>query len=94
MGSRLLTALAGLLVSLVVSAVIYYYTGWLFGFLVVPFVPLLFRRRGDESERGGGVDRAGPPEPEARVRRTCPECGYATTDPEVRYCPRDGTELG
>lgn len=25
--------------------------------------------------------------------RRCPECGFATRDPESAYCPRDGTEL-
>ncbi|QLC32707.1 hypothetical protein EFA46_000270 [Halarchaeum sp. CBA1220] len=79
MQSRHATALVGLLASLAVSVAIYYYTGWVLFFLLVPFVPLLFRGRDEERE----------PLP----RRTCPECGYATSDPEVRYCPRDGTEL-
>jgi hypothetical protein len=25
--------------------------------------------------------------------RACPRCGYATVDPEDRFCPRDGTRL-
>jgi len=41
--SRLATALAGLLCSLALSVAIYHYTGWLVGFLVVPFVPFLLR---------------------------------------------------
>ena len=41
-GSRTLTALAGLLVSLAVSVAVYVYTGSLLLFLVVPFVPFLF----------------------------------------------------
>ncbi|GGL24335.1 hypothetical protein GCM10009037_04780 [Halarchaeum grantii] len=79
MQSRHATALVGLLASLAASAAIYYYTGWVLCFLLVPFVPLLFRGRDDERE--------------SLTRRACPECGYATSDPEVRYCPRDGTEL-
>lgn len=81
MPSRRATALVGLLASLAVSAAIYYYTGWFLLFLAVPFVPLLLGRRDGDDERGSSA------------RRTCPECGYTTSDPEVRYCPRDGTEL-
>lgn len=25
--------------------------------------------------------------------RRCPACGFTASDPEVRYCPRDGTRL-
>lgn len=75
-------ALAGLAASLLVSAAVYWYTGWLFVFLFVPFVPFLLRR-------GGSGDRAGS---DAALRR-CPECGFTSRDPEVAYCPRDGTRL-
>jgi len=79
--SRLATAVAGVVLSLAASLVIW----WVFDvglfFLAVPFVPFLFRRRGGDD----AVDR--PPV------RTCPECGFSTRDPSFDYCPRDGAEL-
>jgi hypothetical protein len=42
--SRTLTALVGLVGSLLISAVAWWYFDTLFVFLFVPFVPLLFRR--------------------------------------------------
>ncbi|GAD51406.1 hypothetical protein MBEHAL_0166 [Halarchaeum acidiphilum MH1-52-1] len=87
MNSRLATAVVGLVASLAISAAVHYVTGWFVFFLAVPFVPLLFR-----GLRGAGSDESeGPGTPP--TPRTCPECGFATTDSEVRYCPRDGTEL-
>lgn len=56
----------------------------LFGFLFLPFLfgfGNLFGRRREEAERA-----------EAQVR-TCPRCGFQSLDPEVRYCPRDGSPL-
>ena len=82
MRSRAATALVGLAGSLAVSAAVYYYTGWLFAFLVVPFVPLLFRGLRDEGEDG-------PTGPEFRE---CPRCGFRTTEP-YGYCPHDGARL-
>lgn len=79
--SRTLTALAGVLVSLAVSAALWYYFDSLLFFLFVPFVPFLFR--------GSGGDDAGQ-RPEVAE---CPACGYRTVDPEHDYCPRDGTRL-
>lgn len=76
-GSRTLTALAGVAVSLLVSVLAYVYLDTLAVFLFVPFVPFLFRRG----------DRARP------SARRCPECGFTTRDPDVAYCPRDGTSL-
>lgn len=76
--SRTLTALAGLLVSVLISVAAYVYFDALFLFLFVPFVPLLLGRRG-KGER--------PP------ARTCPACGFRTRDPSFEYCPRDGTAL-
>jgi len=76
---RALTALVGLAGSLLVSALVYHYTGQVFVFLLVPFVPLFFRGVGDGAE--------------ARPARRCPDCGYRTRDSEARYCPRDGAEL-
>jgi len=48
MGSRFGTAAVGLFVSLAVSFAAWYYFDTLLFFLVVPFVPVLFRRRGGE----------------------------------------------
>ena len=77
--SRTLTALVGLALSVAVSVAAWVYFDTLLVFLLLPFVPLLFRGRGEETDR-------------ARLRE-CPECEFRTRDPEVRYCPRDGTEL-
>jgi len=79
--SRAATAVAGLLVSLAVSAALWHYFDSLLFFLFVPFVPFLFRR-------AGGADTDGRPEV-----AECPVCGYRTADPEHDYCPRDGTRL-
>lgn len=78
-GSRTLTALAGLLASLAVSAALYWYTGSVLFFLFVPFVPFLFG--------SGGAD-----EPKRTVKR-CETCGFTTTDESHEYCPRDGRRL-
>lgn len=77
--SRTATALAGLLVSLALSAALWYYFDSLLFFLFVPFVPFLFRGSDGEGER--------------RAVAECPVCGYRTADVEYDYCPRDGTRL-
>jgi len=77
--SRVLTAGVGLLASVAVSLFAYWQFDTLLVFLVLPFLPILFRRGGDA-------------EAEERVRE-CPECGFRTTDPEFTHCPRDGREL-
>lgn len=79
-GSRTLTAVAGLLGSLALSVVAYVYFDTLLFFLFLPFVPLLFRRGGDGRTETTSV-------------KTCPACGYRTRDPEFSHCPRDGTSL-
>lgn len=76
--SRTATAAVGVLVSLVVSVAAWVYFDTLLLFLVVPFVPFLFRRG-----RTGGR----PP-----VER-CPVCGFETREPSFTHCPRDGTPL-
>jgi hypothetical protein len=42
--SRVVTALVGLVGSILISALAWWYFDTLFDFLFVPFVPLLFRR--------------------------------------------------
>jgi hypothetical protein len=79
--SRTLTALAGVLVSIVLSVALYVYTGSLLFFLFVPFVPFLFR----SGRREDAVDR--PPV------KACSRCGFQTRDPDFEYCPRDGSRL-
>lgn len=79
--SRTLTAIIGLIASIVFSLVVYWQYDTLLVLLVVPFLPLLFRR-GAEAES----ERAAQP-------RECPECGFRTTDPEFTHCPRDGSRL-
>lgn len=76
--SRTATALVGLVASLAISAAAWLYFDTLLLFLLVPFVPLLFRR-----QLGG--ER--PP-----VKR-CPACGFETREPSFTHCPRDGTVL-
>ncbi|HKL28654.1 MAG TPA: hypothetical protein VJ898_05235 [Natrialbaceae archaeon] len=79
MDSRTATALVGLGISVLVTLLAWWYFRTLVVFLILPFVPILFRRLGDREER--------PPV------RTCPRCGFRTHNPEYTHCPRDGTEL-
>lgn len=79
-GSRTVTAIAGIVLSLLVSFLVYHYTNSLLLFLFVPFVPFLFRRGSTES-------REQPPVKE------CPRCDFHTTGREYEYCPRDGSRL-
>lgn len=78
-GSRTATAVAGVALSLLVSALAWWYFDSLFLFLFVPFVPFLFRL--------GRREEAAPPV------RECPACDFRTRDPEFEYCPRDGHRL-
>ena len=96
MRSRTATAIAGLLVSLVVSVGAWYYFDTLLVFFFLPFVPILFRRRAERTRtagrdrttaRDGAAARDPPPVEE------CPRCGFRTQNPEFTYCPRDGTRL-
>lgn len=77
-GSRTATAAVGVVASLAVSVAAWYYFDSLVLFLLVPFVPFLFR--------GGGRD-------ERPAVRRCPECGFETRTPEYTHCPRDGVRL-
>jgi hypothetical protein len=76
--SRTVTALAGLVASLLLSVVLWWQFDTLAFFLFVPFVPFLFRGR------GGGEERS---------VRACPTCGFETTNDSYDYCPRDGARL-
>jgi len=76
--SRTVTALAGLFASLLLSALVWWQFDTLAFFLFVPFVPFLLR----------GTDGG-----EERTVRTCPRCGFETTNDAYDYCPRDGTRL-
>lgn len=76
--SRLATALVGLVLSIVVSAVLAWYFNVFFLFLFLPLVPFLFRQG-----KGGG-------EPDVF---SCPRCGFRTRNPDYVYCPRDGVRL-
>jgi hypothetical protein len=78
-GSRTLTALVGVVASLLLSAVLWWQFDTLAFLLFVPFVPFLFRR----ASRGTSD----------RTARQCPVCGFETTDDAYDYCPRDGTRL-
>lgn len=68
---------AGIALSLVFSLALGRSAGW--GFLLLPFIfpPFLFRGQRNEAAK----------------TRECGSCGFATGDPEVRFCPRDGTLL-
>lgn len=79
MNSRTGTALAGILLSLLVSAVLWMVFGTAVFFLFVPFVPFLF-------------GRSTGTRPEQTVSE-CPSCGFRTADESFEYCPRDGTRL-
>jgi hypothetical protein len=78
-GSRALTALVGLVASLLLGVALWWQFDTLAFFLFVPFVPFLFR----------GMDR----DTRDDTLGTCPACGFETGDERYDYCPRDGTEL-
>jgi hypothetical protein len=76
-GSRTVTAVVGIVGSLLLSAVLWWYFDTLLFFLFIPFIPFLFR----------GSDQ------DTRGVRECPQCGFRTVDDEYEYCPRDGRRL-
>jgi hypothetical protein len=84
-GSRAVTALAGLAVSLLVSAAAWLYLDTLLVFLFVPLVPFLLGATG----RSVAAHADGEQEPPRR----CPACGFESRDAEFEYCPRDGRRL-
>jgi len=77
--SRTATAIAGLVGSVLLSVVLWWYFDTVAVFLFLPFVPFLFRRSEQESR-------------EERLR-ICPTCGFQTRNDAYDYCPRDGTRL-
>jgi hypothetical protein len=77
--SRTATAFVGLALSVLVTVLAWWYFETLAVFLILPFVPILFRRLGEGQNRPSV--------------RTCPRCGFRTRNPEYTHCPRDGTEL-
>lgn len=79
-GSRLVSALVGVALSVAVSAALWYYFDAPLVFLFVPLVPVLFWRRGEAGRGRNG-------------RKRCPVCGFETRNPTYDHCPRDGTEL-
>lgn len=79
MDSRYVTALVGLLLSVVVSVAAWVLFDTLLLFLLIPFIPWLVWRR------SGGVST--PPV------RHCSTCGFSTRQPDFAYCPRDGSRL-
>jgi hypothetical protein len=101
-GSRVVTALAGLAVSLLVSVAAWLYLDTLLVFLFVPLVPFLLGTAGrgavgadTDTDPGAHADitaDVGTAEDRQSVLR-CPACGFETRDPEFDYCPRDGRRL-
>ena len=79
LGSRTATAVAGIPLSLLLSAVLWWQFETFAFFLLVPFVPFLF---------GGSSRNESDP-----IVRTCPSCGFQTRNRAYDYCPRDGTRL-
>lgn len=80
-GSRTATAAVGVVASVGISVVLWWYLDTLLFFLLVPFVPILFRRRWGATRRTQSE------------RQVCPRCGFATTDDSYAYCPYDGGRL-
>ena len=81
--ARVGTAVVGILASLAVTLALWVVLDTAAVFLVVPFVPFLFRAGDDEPSSRGG--RPG--------RRRCPRCGFETADEADKFCPRDGSRL-
>jgi hypothetical protein len=77
--SRTATAIVGIGISFAITVLAWWYFESVVVFLVLPFVPILFRRLGSEPER--------------LPEWACPRCGFRTRNPEYGYCPRDGTAL-
>ena len=78
-GSRTLTAAVGLLLSLLLSVALWWYFDSLLVFLLLPFIPILFRGFGGDDE--------------PTIVQECPHCGFQATSEAYDYCPRDGSRL-
>lgn len=83
-GSRIVTALTGLAVSLLISVAAWVYLDSLLVFLFVPLVPFLLGAKSPAHEAVGADEE---------TARRCPACGFETRDREYDYCPRDGHRL-
>lgn len=90
-GSRTVTAAVVGAASLAASVGLYLYTGSLFVFFLLPFVPFLFSGRGRESERETKTETEA--DAGERAVRTCPRCEFHTRKADFEYCPRDGSRL-
>lgn len=99
-GSRTATAAVVGAASLAATVGLYLYTGSLFVFVLLPFVPFLFSARGRESgtdpETEAGTEagaRAATTDAGERTVRACPRCEFRTRNGDFEYCPRDGSRL-
>lgn len=92
-GSRTVTAAVVGAASLAASVGLYLYTGSLFVFFLLPFVPFLFSGRGRDSERETETERETGADADERTVRTCPRCEFHTRNADFEYCPRDGSRL-
>jgi hypothetical protein len=72
------TAVAGILGSILLSGLLWWYFETAVFFLFVPFVPFLIRYRTGSSES---------------INQKCPVCGFHTKDDSYEYCPKDGARL-
>lgn len=80
--SRTFTAIAGLVLGLVVSVAAWIVLETLLLFLFLPFVPVVMGwGRGDETDS------------DTESVKQCPSCSFRSTDPTFDYCPRDGRRL-
>lgn len=81
--SRAVTAVVGLLGGLLVSVAAWVFFDTVALFVLLPFVPFLFRRSGNDDAGAGPRD---PP-------KECPSCGFQTHRDDFTHCPRDGRRL-
>jgi hypothetical protein len=80
MRTRTKTALLGLVGSLLISALLWWYFRSFVFFLFIPFVPFLFRGSTSSARSEPAVSE-------------CPRCGFRTADESFEYCPLDGSRL-
>lgn len=78
MDTRWLVALVGLAISIAISVLAWALFGTLLLFLFIPFIPLFALKW---------------PRQTSTARKRCPRCGFETTQPSFKFCPRDATRL-